>query len=252
MPKVTTEFILLQYQSGIENYSKYTTEVGLWESEQYVFEKYLKKRDKILDVGCGTGRTTFHLFQLGYEQIRGIDLTPEMILRAKELNSHFQLNIDFQVGDARNLPFESASFDAVIFSFNGLMSIPGSEEREKALIEINRVLKEKGLFIFTTHDREKDPKYFDFWKEQKKIWDQGKQDPSLYEFGDLITGSKNEEREIYIYIPDQEEVNHFIRKANFEVLETFYRNDQFQESERVKQQSGECRFWVTQKNANLR
>ncbi len=32
MSKLTTDFIILQYQSGIESYSKFTTEVGLWDS----------------------------------------------------------------------------------------------------------------------------------------------------------------------------------------------------------------------------
>ncbi len=247
MNKLTTDFVIHQYQSGIESYSKFTTEVGLWASEQYVFEKYLKKTDKILDIGCGTGRTTFHLFRLGYEQITGVDFTPEMIAEATALNENYQLNITFKEGDARNLEYKDQEFDSVIFSFNGMMSIPNSTQRKKALNEINRVLKGAGMFIFTTHDREKDANYFDFWKEQKQIWSEGRQDPKLYEFGDIITDSKNEERQIYIHIPNQEEINNFLQEGGFEVIETFYRNDKFEESEKVKEKSGECRFWVVRK-----
>lgn len=247
MSKLTTNFVIRQYQSGIENYSNFTTEVGLWASEAYVFTKYLKKKDKILDVGCGTGRTTFHLFKKGYEQIEGLDLTPEMIVEAKALNKHFQLEVPFQVGDARKLEQESDVFDAVIFSFNGLMSIPASIERNKAIAEINRVLKQGGLFLFTTHDREKDENYFDFWKEQQQLWQKGEQNPQLYEFGDLITTSKNEERDIYIHIPNQAEVRHLLEQRGFEVVETFYRSDEFDENEAVKKKSGECRFWVAKR-----
>lgn len=247
MKKLSTDFIIQQYQSGVENYTKFTTEVGLWASEKYVFDKYLNKQDKILDLGCGTGRTTFHLYQSGYHQIIGVDLTPEMIAKAIELNKYFQVNILFKIGDARNLEFNNQHFDAAIFSFNGIMSIPNSKERRRALKEINRVIKKNSIFIFTTHDRDKDENYFEFWKEQKKIWDDGKQDSQLYEFGDLITTSKNEERSIYIHIPNKEEVEKFINEGGFEVLETFYRNDQFQETEKVKDKSGECRFWVTRK-----
>ncbi len=247
MRKLTTDFIVLQYQSGIENYSKFTTEVGLWESEKYAFEKYIKKTDQILDLGCGTGRTTFHLFQLGFEKINGIDLTPEMIERAMELNEKYQLDIDFKVGDARDLKYKDKAFDAVIFSFNGMMSIPDSVQRKKALAEINRVLKDGGIYVFTTHDRDKDANYFEFWKEQKQIWDQGIQDSSLYEFGDLITTSKNEERPIFIHIPSKSEIEHFLKEGGFEVIETFYRSDKFEEHEKVKEKSGECRFWITKK-----
>ena len=247
MDKLTSNFIIKQYQSGVESYASFTTEVGLWESEKYVFEKYLKKTDQILDIGCGTGRTTFDLYGLGFKDIVGIDLTPEMIQKANELNKYFQLEIPFHVGDATDLNYEDERFDSVIFSFNGMMSIPSQQQRSKALSEINRVLKVDGIFIFTTHDREQEEAYLEFWKQQKVVWDQAKQNPKLYEFGDIITTSKNEQREIYIHIPNQAEIQSFLKNGNFEVLETFYRSDQFEEKEKVKEKSGECRFWVVKK-----
>lgn len=247
MKKIATNFIIAQYQSGIKSYRDFTTKVGLWASELYVFEKYIQKTDTILDLGCGTGRTTFALFQSGYQNIRGIDLTPEMIDAAQSLNTHFDTNIDFAVGDARNLPFENAAFEVVVFSFNGMMSIPNSKERLKVLHEVYRVLKPEGIFIFTTHDRDEDPTYFDFWKKEKQKWDAGRQRKDLYEFGDLITTSKNESREIFIHIPDKAEMIDFIKEGGFEVVETFYRNEKFEESAKVKEKSGECRFWVVKK-----
>jgi len=59
--KVNLKFITDHFKSGIESYSNFTKEVGLWESEKYVFQKYIGKMDKIPDLGCGTGRTTFPL-----------------------------------------------------------------------------------------------------------------------------------------------------------------------------------------------
>ena len=247
MKKISNEFIINQYQSGIESYSRFTVEIGLWESEKYVFEKYLKKSDNILDLGCGTGRTTFPLRKLGYEKIIGIDLTPEMIERAKELNEFYRTNLNFKIGDAGNLNFSNSSFDSVIFSFNGLMSIPGATNRKQALNEINRVLQEKGLLIFTTHDRNKEDKFLEFWKIEKEKWDSGKQNSELYEYGDLITNSKNENGKIFIHIPDEEEIFNLMNTGGFEVIETFYRSDKFQENEKVKEKSGECRFWITRK-----
>jgi len=247
MDKLQEDFVIKQYQSGIASYAAFTREVGLWASEKHVFTKYLQTSDRILDVGCGTGRTTFSLYDLGYQDIRGLDLTPEMIAAAEEIKQERQSPIEFMVGNAKELPFEAAQFDAVIFSFNGLMSIPDGKERFKALQEINRVLKAGGTFVFTTHDREKDENYFAFWKEEKERWDKGLEREDLYEFGDLITTSKNEERAIFIHIPNQAEVQDFLERGGFSILETFYRSDQFDESAKVKEKSGECRFWVARK-----
>lgn len=248
--KVKVDFIKSQYRSGIKSYADFTKEVGLWDSEKHLFQKYLQTEDKILDLGCGTGRTTFPLYQLGYIHIIGVDLTPEMIEKAQELNPYFETNIDFEVGDALKLRFADMAFDRVIFSFNGLMSIPNQANRTKALSEINRVLKNKGIFIFTTHDREQEPQFFDFWKAEKERWVEGHQNPKLYEYGDLITQSKNESRDIFIHIPDQKEVRDLLLQNGFELIETFYRSDKFEESEQVKAKSGECRFWVARKKSD--
>ncbi|NRB48130.1 MAG: class I SAM-dependent methyltransferase [Saprospiraceae bacterium] len=249
MKKIQEDFVIAQYQSGIENYAAFTREVGLWASEEHVFHKYLKASDHILDLGCGTGRTTFSLFDLGYTSIIGVDLTPEMIAAAEQIKAERDSNLTFQVGNAKALSFANAVFDVVIFSFNGLMSIPDSAERFKAVQEIYRVLKEDGLFIFTTHDREQDENYFNFWREEKARWEKGVQSQELYEFGDIIATSKNEERPIFIHIPNQKEVQDFLERGGFSILETFYRNEKFEESVQVKEKSGECRFWVARKNS---
>jgi len=242
--KIESDFIKKQYQSGVDSYADFTTEVGLWQSEKHVFEKYIKKSDDILDLGCGTGRTTFALYKSGFEKIIGVDLTPEMIRKAKELNNHFQTKIEFNIGDALNLEFPDSIFDVVIFSFNGLMSIPKQSNRDKAIQEISRVLKESGVFIFTTHDREEEAEFFEFWKTEKEKWASSKQNPKLHEFGDLIAQSKNETSDIFIHIPNQKEVKNWLKHFQFELIETFYRSEQFEENEEVKKKSGECRFWI--------
>lgn len=247
MEKIKEDFVIAQYQSGIQNYAAFTREVGLWASEKYVFQHYLKTSDRILDLGCGTGRTTFALFELGYTDIIGVDLTPEMIEAAEVIKAERKSPIPFQVGNAKALTFADERFDVVIFSFNGLMSIPSGAERFKALQEIHRVLKAGGLFLFTTHDREQDENYFDFWSAEKERWEKGEQKPELYEFGDVIATSKNEEKPIFIHIPNQKEVQDFLKRGGFSILETFYRDEKFEESQQVKLKSGECRFWISRK-----
>ena len=48
--------------------------------------------------------------------------------------------------------FKDEEFDYVMFSFNGLDSI-NHEDRLKGLKEIRRVLKQDGLFVFSSHNR---------------------------------------------------------------------------------------------------
>lgn len=70
--------------------------------------------DAVLDVGCGTG-AVLALLHEKYPDRRyvGLDLTPEMIEVAR---TKVAPGMEFVVGDAENLPFHEASFDAVLCS----------------------------------------------------------------------------------------------------------------------------------------
>ncbi len=148
MKKINNDFVIAQYQVAVDSYRALALNLGLWKSERQLFEQYFHKTDKLLDIGCGTGRTTFGLFQLGYSSLTGLDLTPKMIEVAQDLNPTFNSQIEFIVGDATELPFPAESFDGAIFSFNGLMSIPRAEARLKAVEEAYRVLKADKLLGF--------------------------------------------------------------------------------------------------------
>ena len=54
--------------------------------------------DRLLDVGCGTGVVALTAAQVG-AKVSGSDLTPELIMRAKENAQISNLNIDFQIAD---------------------------------------------------------------------------------------------------------------------------------------------------------
>jgi len=138
---------------------------GIWNSEKIIIDKYFKKKGKVLDIGCGTGRTTIPLFKQDYKII-GIDLTPKMIRTAKEIAKRQKLKIDYRIGDATNLKFKDNSFDYVFFSNQGLTQIPGKENRTKALNEMIRVLKPSGILFFTAHPRVWLSNRFFYWIKQ--------------------------------------------------------------------------------------
>ena len=130
----------------------------------------LPRRDglRVLEVACGTGRVTGRLVRA---------LPPKGTLVATDLNEAMidvargkvtDAGVTWRTADAAALPFEDASFDAVVCGF-GLMFVP---DKAKALSEARRVLVQGGplLAMFP----ENPPKFLetpygfgdpDYWKD---------------------------------------------------------------------------------------
>ena len=98
-------------------------------------------RDKeVLELATGPGLLAKHVAPAAKRMI-AIDYSDGMIAEAKK--GDCPSNLSFEVADATALPYEDNSFDVVIIS-NALHIIPKSE---KALREIDRVLREAGILI---------------------------------------------------------------------------------------------------------
>lgn len=103
----------------------------------------------MLDLGIGSGRTTLTFGAICREYV-GIDFSTEMVRLARERAAGIA-QASIQPGDARAMPeFADASFDVVLFSFNGIDSID-HEGRLATLREVCRVLRPGGLFVFSSH-----------------------------------------------------------------------------------------------------
>ena len=108
----------------------------------------VKGGEKALDLGCGTGIYTIELARRG-AIATGVDSSKEMLNWAGAKASQARqtrkerLAVEFVCADALTLPFPDDCFD-LIMSVNLLCFI---REREKALLEMRRVLKPGGRLI---------------------------------------------------------------------------------------------------------
>jgi SAM-dependent methyltransferase len=99
----------------------------------------------VLDVGCGTGVVAITAARAG-ARVVGIDLTPELLARAKENSAIGKIDVEWREGDAETLPFAQTTFDVVLSQF-GHMFAP---RPEMAIAEMLRVLKPGGTIAFST------------------------------------------------------------------------------------------------------
>ena len=127
--------------------AEHYTRLEISEIEVSIFKRHLSKPGRLIDLGCGTGRTTSWLHRLGHKVI-GLDTAPAMIMKARELPQE----IDFLVGDAAAMGFKENSFDCALFSFNGIDCIFPKSRRLGCLLEVNRILKDSGTFILSSHN----------------------------------------------------------------------------------------------------
>lgn len=111
--------------------------------ERVLFDAYVPRGARVLDLGVGAGRTAPRLAASASRYV-GIDISPPMIAACR---SQFPW-LDFRVGDAADLSaFGDASFDAVVFSYNGLDHLDPPGARVNCLRECRRVLAPGGHLI---------------------------------------------------------------------------------------------------------
>jgi ubiquinone/menaquinone biosynthesis C-methylase UbiE len=100
-------------------------------------------RGSVLDVACGPGILSAAIAKTA-RQVVAFDLTPQMLTKAAQRCSGAGLdNVTFREGNATELPFADAAFDAVVTR----LSVHHFDRPGRAMSEIFRVLRPGGRFV---------------------------------------------------------------------------------------------------------
>jgi SAM-dependent methyltransferase len=105
-------------------------------AEEFVARTAITQGTRVLDVACGTGNTAIPAARAG-GVVTGIDIAPNLLEQARARASVEQLTIDFQEGDAEQLPYPDGAFDVVLTMF-GAMFAPRPAQVAAELVRVCR------------------------------------------------------------------------------------------------------------------
>jgi ubiquinone/menaquinone biosynthesis C-methylase UbiE len=251
--KITAQTVRADFNdlAAVVHYTKAAHALGLWASEHTLIQRFFPDlQSPLLEAGCGAGRVTLGLWQIGYRHITAFDFAEELLDQARSLAiERAATAITFVHADATQLTespaFPNQRFGGALFMFNGLMQIPGRENRRTALRELHRVCSPAAPFLFTTHDRDATPTERALWRLEKLRWARGQQNPRLLEFGDRYF--QDEAGRTFMHLPDREEVLADLAATGWQPTFDMMRTELSREKPAVLEFSDNCRFWAAER-----
>ena len=100
----------------------------------------IKPSAELLDVGCGAGQLSLIAARAG-ARVRGCDIATNWLAQARRSAAAEGLTVVFEEGDAEALPYENATFDAVV----ALISAMFAPRPELMAAELTRVCRPGGI-----------------------------------------------------------------------------------------------------------
>ncbi|RME42928.1 MAG: class I SAM-dependent methyltransferase [Caldilineae bacterium] len=112
------------------------------------------KPGRALDLGCGPGRASIFMAQLGWE-VDGVDFIPEAIAMARQRAAEAGVSPRFHVGSVTDLHFLTGPYDLVL----DVGCLHGLPEEDLPLYhrEVSRLLRPGGQFLLFAHLRAENP-----------------------------------------------------------------------------------------------
>ena len=181
----------------------------------------------MLEWGCGVSRTVRHIHKYinnENSQIFACDINKEMI----DWSSKNIKDVSFSLIDY-NPPSNYSSLQFELIYCIPVLTHIDAQQQENWIIEIDRILNENGVFLFTTHGS----KYFDklLTTEQKQLNEKGVFTKSYFQKGHRLMSTYN------------------ISSAFKQMIEKKFDILEFYEGEKHPEKIGGQDLWIVKKKA---
>jgi predicted cupin superfamily sugar epimerase/ubiquinone/menaquinone biosynthesis C-methylase UbiE len=113
-----------------------------------LFQQYVDDTNVALDYGCGSGRSTRYLADMGF-QVEGVDINLAMLSEAKQLQVGSASGVRYTQIDSGSITQRKSKND-LVFSTLVFLEFPTLKEMEKVVADIYRVAKFNGTVIILT------------------------------------------------------------------------------------------------------
>lgn len=141
---------------------------GLMSWERDFFLRFLKPGDRVLVVGCGTGRDLLALLELGY-LAEGLDVAPRCTAIARQVIQKRGLEPPLYTGGIETIELPGR-FDAFIFSWFCYSYIPQSETRIRVLGKLRDCLNPGGRILISYNPGKTAPRRLPIRLAQLVAW----------------------------------------------------------------------------------
>ncbi|HJQ78935.1 MAG TPA: methyltransferase domain-containing protein [Lacipirellulaceae bacterium] len=105
-------------------------------ADEFIGRLAIKTGTRLLDVACGSGNVALAAAR-GRATVTGVDIAPNLLEQARARAAAEGLTVQFDEGDAEQLPYADASFDVVVSMF-GAMFAPRPEVAARELVRVCR------------------------------------------------------------------------------------------------------------------
>jgi len=187
-----------------------------WPELEMFVKEYVKKRNSILDIGCGNSRL-FALLRTKEVKYLGIDNSQELINEAQKNQEH--KNTEFLVDDILHLDYKK-KFN-VIFCIAVLNHIPSAKLRQQAVQNIYRALKPGGYLLMTNWNLWNTKSKKSWWRLKFATAPHTAEEIPL-DWNDVMTYWGQEHLPLYYHNFTKPEIKKSLKKEGLKIIKNYY------------------------------